>query len=296
MQINSVLDHIVTALSGLFPDASVATLDKPDIEKLANLLACSPKVKYRETKPDQYRFQRARLKDEDDNGEDGLLDRPCEREKKREVFRDLISLMKGIEITGALLTHQFSNYPKVKKKAAIKAIFDSALRAIRVMYGFFENEPEELIRAISQRVRGSRQELTVEQAEMETRFAIGLLLRLIATSFIKKAGMHISSKFLSSQIEEIVSDNPTNAYRLIRLGQVLQTPRRFPRLEIDRLIKEQRDNPCVMGVLQLFILERMYLFDSTYDDKDWALEVFQLNDRQAKGVSQNQNRYLPNLR
>ncbi len=287
-----VLDQIVKALSGLFSEAAVARLDKPDLEKIAGLLACSPKLKYRETQPEQYRFQRARYKDDHDDGEDGLLDRPRERHSKNEVFRDVVSLMKGIEITGALLTHQFSNYPKVKKKAAIKAIFDSSLRAIRMLYGFFEEDPDELIRIVSQRVRGNRQDLSLEQAEMETRHAIGFLLRMIATSFIKKAGAHINSKYLSKQIEEIVTENPTSAYRLIWLGQALQTPRRLPRLELNRLINEQHENPCVMGVLQLFILERMYLFNTSFDDKDWALDVFKLKDRQTIGIGLKHNRYF----
>lgn len=289
-----VLDHIVSALTKLFDETPVATLEKCDIRKLSGLLACSPKLKYNSVKPNQYRLDRAKIKDEHDDGDDGLLDSPRDKRNENQIFRDLICLLKGIEIAGALLTHQFSNYPKTKKKTAITAIFDSALRAIRVMYSHFEEDPDELVKAISLRVRANQKDLTSEQAEVETRLAIGFLLIIIATSFIKQAGAHLNSKVLAGQIDEIINENPTNAYKLIKLAQVLQTPHRLPRLEIERLIKTQKDNPCVIGVLQLFVLERMYLFDTTYDDKDWALSIFQLG-KHSNTIEQKHNKYLPNF-
>jgi hypothetical protein len=37
-----------------------------------------------------------------------------------------------------------------------------------------------------------------------------------------------------------------------------------------------------MSVLQLLILKRLYMFDTDYDDKDWAISTFKLDGSSAR--------------
>lgn len=273
---SDVLDHLVAALDEHFVDHVPVTLSKADVATVAGLIAYAPAIKYKAQKPEAYRKAHAQKRDEEDRGGDELSDKPNGENEPRDIFQEVVSLHKSIEIAGALLTHQFPNYSRVKKEAAIRAIFDSSLRAIRMFFSHFEKDKEELIDALSFKMRSGNKEMTAEQAESATRTAIGLLLRFLSTMFLMKAGAHVGSKDISSNVNSVIGIGPTSAYQLIRLSQELQKPVRLPRLTINRLKKEEGDNVCVMGVLQLLVLQRMYMYETDYDDKDWAMTVFEL--------------------
>jgi hypothetical protein len=271
-----VLDHIVTALEDHFPKNEPVTLSKEDVKSVAKLIAFAPSLKYKAQKPEEYRRIQAQKRDEESTDHDGLVETPNGDDRPRDIFQEMVSLNKSIEIAGALLTHQYSNYSRAKKDAAVKAIFDSSLRAIREFYSAFEEHSEELVRAVTFKAKARGNDLTSEQAELQTRYAIGFLLRAIGTTFVMKAGMHVTAKAISSNVTDVIGGNPSCAYRLIKIAQDLERPNRLPRLEIKKLINEESENPCVMGVLQLLVLKRMYIYETDFDDKDWAISIFEL--------------------
>ena len=110
-----------------------------------------------------------------------------------------------------------------------------------------------------------------------------MLLKAIGTMFITKAGVHVTARAIASNVTDIMGTSPSCAYRFIRIAQDLQRPSRLPRLEIKKLVTEEGDNPCVMGVLQLLILNRMYMYETDHDDKDWALSIVDAGGA-AKGI------------
>lgn len=268
---SEVLDHITKSMQDHFSDRLPVTLEKEDIRSVAALMAHAPSLKHKVQKPEEYRANIAKRKDSEDPG-DGLVDRPSQ---KQDLFHDIVSLTKSIEIAGALLTHQFPNYTRAKKVEALSHIFNGAMRAIRELYSYFENDTEQLVATIAVRIK-TQSSMTSEKAEQETRLAIGMLLRAITAGFIVKAGAHVGSKDLFGNIDEVIETNPTCAYRLIKISQQLQQTGRLPKLEINRLVREEGENPCVMGPLQLLVLQRLYMYETDHDDRDWAVEVFKL--------------------
>lgn len=268
---SAVLELVVNALKEHFPQTAPMTLAKEDAKAVTSMMAMAPALSYKTRKPDEHRKNIAKQRDQNGN-DDGLIERPL---PNRTLFHDLISLIKSIEIAGALLTHQFSNYQKAKKVDAIRQVFESSLRAIREIYCLFERDHEQLIASLALRAK-QNSDLTVEQAETQMRLAIGVLMRLIAAGLLNKAGLHLTSLDLVGHVDEVIGINPNQAYRLIKIAQLLQHSGRLPRLEIDRIVRDEVDNPCVMGPLQLLVLQRMYMYETDYDDKDWAASVFSL--------------------
>lgn len=273
---SKVLDHVVGSLNEHFPKFTPVTLSKEDVKSVAKLISYAPNVRYRAQNPKEYRRQRALAKDSHDNGQDDLAEAPNASDQPKNSIQELISLFKSVEVAGALLTHQFPNYSRAKKAEAIRAVFDSSLRAVRMFFDVFEKDTAGLSKALSYKFQNGHSEISKEEAETITRTAIGLLLRFISTIFITKAGAHLSSKEISNNISDVMGTTPSCAYRLIKLSQELQRPGRLPRLEILRLIRDEADNVCVMGVLQMLITQRLYMYEADYDDKDWAVSTFQL--------------------
>lgn len=274
---SQVLEQLVSGLDQYFDDLQPVTLSKKDVAKVAQLIGKAPAINYREQHPDTYRNEQERWQDENDTGSDGLKDQPATAPDERSIHDQLVSLSKSIEIAGALLSHQYANYTRVKKEAAIEAIFSGAMRAVRRFYAYFDHhDSEELIRKSASRLSNGSDTTSREKIEEELRLAVGWLIRAITTGLILRAGSSLTAADLSDNVESVVRNNPSNANRLIRLSQILSKPTALPRAEIDSLVKSEGDNPCVMSVLQALVIHRMYMYETRLPDKDWAMTVFKL--------------------
>jgi predicted MPP superfamily phosphohydrolase len=285
---STVLDGVTAAIDNRFTEKRPATLEHDDVAAIANLLAHAPAVRYRgEVKPNDFRQRHAEKQDEYDSG-DGLRDTPNESEK--DLVQEIIGLLKAIEISGTLLTHQFANYDRNTKNAAIRSIFDGAMRAVKVFHSHFESV-DQLVKSLSTRF-SEKQSKSVEQIEKKIRNEIALLLKAGTTSLVMRAAANLRSRDLKDNVKQVVEDNPTCANRLIKIAQDLQHPTRLPRLEIERLRRGENLNPAVMGVLQLLLLQRLYMYETDHDDKDWAMSVFELGGERTV-VEMKQQRHRP---
>lgn len=277
---SGVLDQLVVGLNGHFTKTSPATFSKTDVAMVAGLISQAPKLKYRKRNPTEYRTEQQRISDEMDSGDDGLRETPSSSaSSERDLLDELVSLNKSMEIAGALLSHQYANYNRATKERAIRAIFDAAMRAVHHFYGYFEGDHEELIKSTVGRLSKKRDSLGREKLEQQVRLAIGWLLRTISTAFVVRAGSCITSDELADNVTSVIKSSPSNANRLIRIAQLLTKPVRLPRVEIESLLREEHDNVCVMGILQSLVLHRMYMYETEYDDKDWAISKFKLGNQ-----------------
>ena len=270
---SAVLESITATIDSHFIGQEPASLEKEDIASIASLLSQAPALQYHQVSPREFRQKQAESSDQNADESDGLQDKPHTAE--RDLFQEIVSLSKAIEISGTLLTHQFSNYGRQTKNRAIKSMFDGAMRAVKVFHSHFENM-DDLLRSISSKFKDRKDGLNSDQAELHFRHAIAFLIKIVTTSFVMRASMSLRAKDLDDNISRVVQDNPNCANRLIKIAQELQNPSRLPRLEIDRLRKEEESNPAVMGVLQMLILQRLYMYETDHDDKDWAMSIFAL--------------------
>ncbi len=275
-----VIDGVTKTLSEHFHGVLPVTFSKTDVKTISALIANAPDLVYLNKIPAEKRIEGHKYQDENDNGHDGLLDEPRQTGEERGFIEEFISFTKTAEIAGVLLTNQFASLTRAKKNASIQLVFDTSLKAIRVFYELFENDQEQLLRLLATKLQSKNRELTPAEAEIQVRNAIAWILRIISTSFIIKAGTHLTSPDLRDNVRDVVGSNPTQALRLVEVSQILEGPGSLPRAALLAIIKEEKDNPCVMSVLQLLILKRLYMYDTVHEDKHWAIATFRLS---AKG-------------
>ncbi|QSI78786.1 metallophosphoesterase [Niveibacterium microcysteis] len=274
---SAVLDHLVESLKRHFSNVAAATFSKDDVAKVRELVSAAPRLKYTEKRPEEYREDQAKWRDENDSGSDGLRDKPRTDAVGQDFPDEIVSLTKSIEIAGALLSHQFPNYTRDTKEVAIKELFDAAMRAVRTFFGIFEHgEAEQLVQAMVGRIAKKEDDTNRAKIEKQIRLVVGWGLRAIATGFVYRAGTILTAPELEDNVTAVIAANPTNANRLIRLARILSTPAPLPKVEIELLVKEESDNVCVMGVLQSLLLHRIYMYETKHSDRDWAFSVFEL--------------------
>lgn len=275
---SAVLNGVKAAIDSKFTDFVPASLDKDDVKAISGLLASAPELRYKNVKPKEYRQQNAEAHDANGEQSDGLRDKPVESDQS--LIHEIVGLLKAIEIAGTLLTHQFANYDRATKNATISSIFDGAMRAVKLFHQHFSNA-DELLKSIGKRLRDRFDEKTSSEIEIGIRNTIGHLVKLVTSSLVTRAASNLRSRDLEDNISQVVTSNETYANRLIKLAQELQRPTRLPRLEVDRLKREQETNPAVMSVLQMLILQRLYMFETDHDDKHWALSLFELGGQRT---------------
>jgi hypothetical protein len=284
---SDVLDHVVEGLRDKFSQRAPAELSRAEAQMLGELLSNAPQVKFKQRSPLQYRREIA-IEQDESPATDGLA---CSPAPGRDLFHDIIATIKALEIAGALLTHQYHNYEKSKKSLAIEEMFDASLRTLAELFGYFQKEPARLIESVASRI-SNRSPMSRDLAVQEARVQIGLLLRALAAGMLVRAGAHISSENLAGLVSALVTKRNTPAYRLIKISQRLQKPGRFDRAEIERLVRTEAENPCVMGPLQLLVLHRLYMYETDFDDSDWALSTFKLGTSTQRTMELKRQRRL----
>jgi hypothetical protein len=277
-----VLEGVAAALHEHLPGMRPATFSKADVRSISGLIAAAPSLVYQKKDPVTHRTEVEQYQDDNDSGDDGLADTPKPNENKRSFVDEITSISKTVEIAGALVTNQYASLSREKKNYSINLIFESCLKVIRGFYDLIGEEPELLVRALAARVKAKKQNLTTSESEEMSRQALALIIKLLSMTFVEKAGQHLSSLDLSDNVDDVVRENPTLAMQLIKISQQLSTANRLPQATIKNIIRDEKDNPCVMSVLQLLILKRLYMFDTDYDDKDWAISTFKLDGSSAR--------------
>jgi hypothetical protein len=272
-----VLDAVTAALQAHLVPGSPVTFSKADVARVASLMSSAPALVYQIKDPVETRKELHAYQDRNDSGEDGLLDQPKGTGKRKDFIEELISLSKTLEILGILLTNQFSSLSREKKNSSIQLMFESSLKVINSFYSFFSENPERLIQDLTKNIRARISTLDADKAEAGVRRAIAWLLRLISTGWVIKAGQHVGSPDLEDNVAQVVEANPTLAFRLVQIAQMLNRPGALPQATLTSIVKGQEDNPCVMAVLQILVLNRLYMYETHHEDRHWAIATFQLS-------------------
>jgi hypothetical protein len=271
-----VLDGVTAALGAHFVGVTPVTFAKEDIREVSSLIANAPAIVYRPKNPVEHREDLHRFQDENDTGDDGLSSEPNSEADQRDFIEEVTSVAKTMEIAGVLLTNQFSSLNRESKNSAIKLIFDAGLKVIRDFYLMIGRDPERLMKELADRMRSKRREWTPTEAEAQARHAVAWLLKIVSTAWIEKAGAYLTSGDLRDNVNDVVDATSSVAIRLIKISQQLSNPGRLPQAALKAIVREEKDNPCAMSVLQLLILKRLYMYDTDHDDKHWAITTFQL--------------------
>jgi hypothetical protein len=277
-----VIDKVITALESHFAGVVPVTFSSEDVKVVSNLISGAPALAYQSKSPAEARTEFHRVQDDMDTGHDGLADAPSPPHQQRTFIEEIVSLAKTMEVAGALLTNHFASLSREKKNASIQRIFDAALRLIRNFFSVVENDPERLMQEIASRLRSRKRDLLSSDAEIEARYAVAWLIRIISASWVMKAGQHVNSSDLIDNVDEVVNETESVALRLIRISQLLDGTGRLPKAALNEVIRREKANPCVMSVLQLLVLNRLYMYETHHEDKHWAISTFDLAENKKR--------------
>lgn len=124
-----LLENISSAMNELFKQCAPLSFGD-DTLPIRKLIVDAPKLSYKESKPAENREIVNKIKDNYDDGHDGLVEAE-EKDDELSIMSQLTMLFKTNEILGQILKNQYSEIEKTQKKRTPQRSFQRSLKSLK---------------------------------------------------------------------------------------------------------------------------------------------------------------------
>lgn len=286
-----VINSIADALHGLFRSCAPVVFNG-DTASINKLIENAPKLTYSGESPTDHRERRNVLQDQLDDGHDGLTESE-EGSSELSLVAQIAMLFKTTEILGQVLKNQYAKIQRTRKSDLITELFNGPLRALRNCYEFFEKNPDALVAGIEAAIEREGNVEKEERTKIARKF-VGSLIQLITFSFLMRAAQGASSDSLLEDVRDVVKRNGTTAFRMIELCILLDSPKALPKQKLVELYEEVKKDVVGFRLLQIMVLNRLYMFKTAEQDMQWLSQKLDLGIgiQHAISYQQSQRRRL----
>lgn len=262
-----VLKSIADSLHSLFPDRHPIDLYS-DTGSIKELIKDGPDLEYDNQSPSMKRKQTNEIRDEMEPSGDGLAERE-ENNGTLSLFAQIAMLFKTNEILGQVLKNQYSKIRRPRKKELISEIFNGPLRALDDFYIWISKNPNHIIEIINSEIKRKGNVKNEEGGRELAKKIVAGFIQLVSFSFIHRTAQGINSESLYEDIDSVVRDSENMSYKLIDLSIKLDSQKPIPRGLIEEVIKKTSGDPHVNKLIQVMVINRLYMFETTATDKTW---------------------------
>lgn len=270
-----VVSSIVESLRRLF--SSQAPIEfNGDAIVINRLIQEAPTLIYSGESPRVHRQRASALRDELDDGDDGLASQE-EGDTELSLVAQITALFKTTEILGQILKNQYAKISRTDKRGLISELFSGPLRALKDFYGYVNKNPEALVAELEAALRNKGDIDDDEKRKQFARKIAALFLQGISYAFVLKAAQSANSESLVEDIRDVVNRNGSLAYRLIELCAHLDSPKALPRRMLLDVFRDAKDELMPSRLLRIMVLNRLYMFKTTEKDMQWLSSELDLD-------------------
>lgn len=270
-----VLRSIADALHNLFRGRSPVRFDG-DTVAVKQLITDAPKLGYSGESPEEHRSRRNSIEDQLDDGHDGLAEIE-ETSPELSIIAQMTMLFKTTEILGQVLKNQYSKIQRARKGALLEDLFNGPLRAIRDFYDHFEKTPDALVIEIEAAIQRKGKIDSDEERKAIARKVVASLVQFITFGFLMRASQSANAESLLEDVREVVRKNGTPAFKMIETGILLDSPKAIPRATLKQLFSDIKDDLVASRVIQIMVLNRLYMFKTTEQDMQWLNQELKID-------------------
>lgn len=259
------------ALDALFSNVSPVRFDG-DIRDVTELVTkAAPKIEFKAGSPRDHRAHAAEFQDDIDDGEDGLMDAP-EVGDQTSFQAQTTMLFKTTEVLGLLLKAEYSSFRHQRKQELLTSIFEGAMRGLRAVYAALIKDPERLQRGVDSLANESVKKLDERRKLVER--IIAMIIEMMSFGYVIHAAECARSPDLRDDVEAVTKRVNTPAFDLIAVAICLDSGRGLPRAELRDLKRRVADDLVATRLLSLVVMYRLYMFETTDDDRIWVAREF----------------------
>ncbi len=282
-----LLESIASSLARSFEGTPELTFGE-DAKEVVRLISGAPQLVYSGTSPVE---QRSKLRAESDKREsgDGLLEKEVSKDKIG-LATQLAMLFKNVEILGQILKNQYSSIKRTQKQQLIAALFKGPLRALGKFYAYYENNPDTFVQQL---VSVMEKQSDPEAAKAAARRFVANIFLGVTFGIVHKSSRSANADELLEDVRITVKNESTTAFRIFELAILLDTAKDVPRAEIERLLKDTKNDILVETLLSIMVLNRLYMFKTSRTDMNWVSATLKIGmETQHQIAYQNSGRQL----
>jgi hypothetical protein len=270
-----VINTLSEAIHNLFKNRAPVTFNG-DTNGITNLIEDAPRLIYSGVKPLQHRKESDEIRDQLDDGDDGLAESEEEADELSLVAQ-IIALFKTTEILGQVLKNQYSKIERTRKGGLLEELFNGPLRALGDFYAFCEKNPDAIVAEIEAAIQRRGKEDNEGARKKIARRVVAGIVQIVSFGFVMKAARGANSDSLIEDINDVVKRNDTLAFKLIDLCIHLDSPKPIPKQKLSQLCKEAEKDLVASRIIRLMVLNRLYMFKTTEQEMQWVHEKLDID-------------------
>ncbi len=270
---------IQRSLDGLFGDLEAVSFDG-DVRDMTALVTDAPKLIFEGGSPKHHRAEVTEMQDDMDDGEDGLMEAPEDGDKVS--FQALTTMLfKTTEVLGLILKAQYSRLKHERKQELLESVFNGSMRGLRAVYKGLIEEPELL-------QRGARQlstDTSKDERGKRMERIIAFIIEVLSFAYVMHASDCARSPDLAEDVAAVARRSSKTSFELIEIAICLDSGEALPRAELREMQKKVKDNLVASRLLTFVVLYRLYMFETSEEDKIWVGRQFGLGYGATKSGS-----------
>lgn len=202
------------------------------------------------------------------------------------IMNRIIRAIKTFEIFGQVIKKNWGAFDGEVKDSYVLMTFNLSMRILSAYFNFIKSNEDNLVDYIYY-VADKKEIKGITDIK---KLAKGLIFQMASmTSFglIKKVANSVSHKQLKESFDDVVRNNPSNSFKLIRLAIMMEHFGTLPNDEINHLMKRDKEFnkfsiPKIL--LRNFVYQYLYLYDVPYDERARICNVV--------GITMEEQRYI----
>lgn len=277
-----VLDEILVNSKTIFSELTPVKFEK-DISTINALLDEIPQLvlgnkdvkKTREEKlkkQDEFEFSEKQNSDGENNDEFDLQENIIELD----VISKLNLAFKTVEILGQILKNYYGSLKANIKLDLCEEAYSIGLRSLNLFFSVLGENTGHIVNEIKSYIEKKK---LVDKNKIETvsKSLLFGLCSIISYFFIKKISGSNGSENLSETFKEVLNKNDIISVHLVDISIKLDFFKAFPYSDIRKLQKTLEKNPLPLTVLKRLVIDHLYMFPTTYEDKQRICDKLEIS-------------------
>lgn len=278
-----VLETILNHATKFFASMSPPRFEE-DVQFLVKLYDKVPELVYVQKSTEEIRQERRKILDEQSQNIGKQAD---EVEENNEILCTLAKLkaaLRTLEVMGQIVKNYAGSMKNDPKYQLVKQCYELGLRVTGVIFDVWQKAGEGFVQEVLDMVLRKEDNIqTKEELEKSMKKFIFYFCETTSFNIIKRISHAVGTKDLNDIYEKVLTQNPSNAYRLVDLSVKLDSLG-VPTGDIYDLSEKFKDNIFCSRLLSHLVLHHFYLFNTDEQTKQKICNKLGVKMQTMRGI------------
>jgi hypothetical protein len=186
-----------------------------------------------------------------------------------------VTLFRASEVIGLILKAQYYQLKHHQREALLSSIFSAHLRGLHRFYDILSSYPDLLNSEVINAANLSEDKrISLKKRRRAVERMVVMVVQIVGFGFLMHASDCARSDKLIASVKAVAAEKNSLAIDLIEMALLLDNGGLLPKDELRKLKKKLERSTIAFRLLSFFVLYRLYMFETTSEDKLWVCREF----------------------